>query len=380
MKKFFVIAFICMFFVVGNANAFLTLDPTKGIGRIFTVVSDFGKEVQAKVTSLQQKVLGNKFVKGTLDRIDEAKEFYEVNKSAIDQNMSDLNKIKDSVTNSDAYKAKQLNDKMRAIDNQIEELENKKNEIDNQSEAAVATMRAGVDAQIKVLDENTAALNAMSEQDPATRSVNQEYINDNSLTKSQLEDDYQALVAEQKAAIEDSKKPVIQEINKLNGDKDKLKDQLKGFVLGGIKALDAATAIKKSMDNVYAKGPESAENVDEIRKKRYQESRDSAIQGLETGAKSKIPLINKEIKMSETATAAPGFDTVAGAINASTRTKIENAKLMVQWVKLLTQSIKSETANEYVTLKTYTNTGNKDNVVSFNLDDYKYTSKKGGKK
>lgn len=369
-----------MFFVVSNANAFITLDPTKGVGRIFTVVSDFGKEVQSKVTSLQQKVLGNKFVKGTLDRIDEAKEFYEVNKSAIDSNMADLNKIKNDVTNSDAYKAKELNDKMRDIDKQIEELEGKENEFDNQSESAIASMRTGVDAQIKVLDENTSALNAMSEQDPVTRSANQEFINDNSLIKSQLEDDYQAMVEEQKALAEKNKKPIKQEINKLNSDKDKIKDQLKNFVTGAAKSLDASTALKKSMDNVYVKGPESTEEVDKIRKNRLQERRDSAKKGLEEGAKTKIPLTNQEITASETAVAAPGFDTVAGAINASTRTKIANAKLLVQYVKLMTESIKAETANGYVDLKEYRSSGNTNNVAVFNLDDYKYTPKKGEKK
>jgi hypothetical protein len=189
---------------------------------------------------------------------------------------------------------------------------------------------------------------------------------------------------EYKSSFEDKLKNRIRDIEAQIQDKEdtvkRLKDQLaKQLVIGGWEALgvkfdEPDTALKAAMSKNYIdpNKPETAENVDEIRRNRFIERRDAYMSSYADAVMIKNRIVPDLAILENFAQNTDSMDTLDGVINADTNIKIKTIEALMQYAEILVAQLRMDTATEFGKLLSYKVKNPDKEITNFNLDDYIY--------
>ena len=160
----------------------------------------------------------------------------------------------------------------------------------------------------------------------------------------------------------------------------RLKEQLTNQLQDNIKAelgvkVDAPNdALESAMSKNYIapSKPESAENVDEIRRNRFIERRDAYLSSYADAVMIKNRIIPDLAILENMAQNTDSMDTVMGVIEADTDIKIKTIEALMQYAEILVAQLRMDTATEYGKLNSYKVKNPDKDITQFNLDDYIY--------
>ena len=199
---------------------------------------------------------------------------------------------------------------------------------------------------------------------------------------------------EYKSSFEDKLANRIRDIEAQIQDKEdtvkRLKEQLKNQVEDNIKAelgikVDSPdTALETAMSKNYIdpNKPETAENVDEIRRNRFIERRDAYMSSYADAVMIKNRIIPDLAILENFAQNTDSMDTVTGVIEADTNIKVKTIEALMQYAEILVAQLRKETAPEFGKQQSYKVKNPDKEITNFNLDDYIYncTVEQGEKK
>lgn len=199
---------------------------------------------------------------------------------------------------------------------------------------------------------------------------------------------------EYKSSFEDKLANRIRDIEAQIQDKEdtvkRLKEQLKNQVEDNIKAelgikVDSPdTALETAMSKNYIdpNKPETAENVDEIRRNRFIERRDAYMSSYADAVMIKNRIIPDLAILENFAQNTDSMDTVTGVIEADTNIKVKTIEALMQYAEILVAQLRMDTATEFGKLLSYKVKNPDKEITNFNLDDYIYncTVEQGEKK
>ena len=162
--------------------------------------------------------------------------------------------------------------------------------------------------------------------------------------------------------------------------KQRLKEQLTTQMQDNIKAelgvkVDAPNdALETAMSKNYIdpNKPESAENIDEIRRNRFIERRDAYLSSYADAVMIKNRIIPDLAIIENMAKNTDSMDTVMGVIEADTDIKIKTIEALMQYAEILVAQLRMDTATEYGKLLSYKVKNPDKDITQFNLDDYIY--------
>ena len=128
--------------------------------------------------------------------------------------------------------------------------------------------------------------------------------------------------------------------------------------------------------------PETAENVDEIRRNRFIERRDAYMSSYADAVMIKNRIIPDLAILENFAQNTDSIDTVTGVIEADTNIKVKTIEALMQYAEILVAQLRMDTATEFGKLLSYKVKNPDKEITNFNLDDYIYncTVEQGEKK
>ena len=174
--------------------------------------------------------------------------------------------------------------------------------------------------------------------------------------------DYEAQIQDKQDLIARLKEQLTQQVE------DNIKAEL------GVKIDSPTTALETAMSKNYidpAK-PESAENIDEIRRNRFIERRDAYLSSYADAVMIKNRIIPDLAILENFAQNTDSMDTVMGVIEADNEIKIKTIEALMQYAEILVAQLRMDTATEYGKLLSYKVKNPDKDIANFNLDDYIY--------
>lgn len=372
MKKIFITLFIS-FFIISitpqNADAFITLDPTRGVGKVFKSVSDFAADVQAKITDLQNQVLGNKWVAGAINEakkakatMDAAMKKYQKIMAGIRQLHSDI----DGIMNSNLVKMATLTGKIAKLNREIKSLE-QESEVEEQSSTLESmAQNAILTGKRDALIANNAVYTQTSDEESAA------IIEENNRLIQELNQQINQASASPNPPSENYTR-VNQKIESLKREKESLENELRELSkMVGLKFLSDVEAYTLSMDVnfIRADEPETAEAIEKIRRGRQEE-----YQKVLKDSYSRIivlrDMLPDDIANVETLAAEnDGMEAVDANIQGITQIKAANIRSLMLQAELLLHDMKIFTAREYANLNIYKMENSDKDMTAFRLEDY----------
>ena len=189
---------------------------------------------------------------------------------------------------------------------------------------------------------------------------------------------------EYKTSFEDKLANRVRDFEAQIQDKEDLKQRLKEQMTKqvednikaelGVKVDSPDTALKTAMSKNYIdpSKPESAENIDEIRRNRFIERRDAYLSSYADAIMIKNRIIPDLAIIENFARNTDSMDTVMGVIEADTDIKIKTIESLMQYAEILVAQLRMDTATEYGKLLSYKVKNPDKDITNFNLDDYIY--------
>lgn len=189
---------------------------------------------------------------------------------------------------------------------------------------------------------------------------------------------------EYKSSFEDKLANRIRDLEAQIRDKEdlvkRLKEQLAHQIqIGALEALGIKVdqpddALKAAMDKnfINPNKPETAENVDEIRRNRFIERRDAYMSSYADAVMIKNRIIPDLAILENFAQNTDSMDTLDGVINADTNIKIKTIEALMQYAEILVAQLRMDTATEFGKLLSYKVKNPDKEITNFNLDDYIY--------
>ena len=174
--------------------------------------------------------------------------------------------------------------------------------------------------------------------------------------------DYEAQIQDKEDLVKRLKEQLTQQLA------DNFKAEL------GVKVDSPTTALEAAMSKNYidpAK-PESAENIDEIRRNRFIERRDAYLSSYADAVMIKNRIIPDLAILENFAQNTDSMDTVMGVIEADNDIKIKTIEALMQYAEILVAQLRMDTATEYGKLLSYKVKNPDKDIANFNLDDYIY--------
>lgn len=174
--------------------------------------------------------------------------------------------------------------------------------------------------------------------------------------------DYEAQIQDKEDLVKRLKEQLTQQVE------DNIKAEL------GVKIDSPTTALETAMSKNYidpAK-PESAENIDEIRRNRFIERRDAYLSSYADAVMIKNRIIPDLAILENFAQNTDSMDTVMGVIEADNDIKIKTIEALMQYAEILVAQLRMDTATEYGKLLSYKVKNPDKDIANFNLDDYIY--------
>ena len=199
---------------------------------------------------------------------------------------------------------------------------------------------------------------------------------------------------EYKSSFEDRLANRIRDIEAQIQDKEdtvkRLKEQLaRQIQIGtleslGIKVDQPDDALKAAVNKNYiaSNKPETAENIDEIRRNRFIERRDAYMSSYADAVMIKNRIIPDMAILENFAQNTDSMDTVTGVIEADMNIKVKTIEALMQYAEILVAQLRMDTATEFGKLLSYKVKNPDKEITNFNLDDYIYncTVEQGEKK
>lgn len=371
MKKYILILFVFSIFSLSPApaNAFLTFDTTKGVGKLFNNVSNFAKQVQDKITDLQNKIMGKKWIQDGINAAKWAKNTHDATVKMVKK----YKQLYNDVRYSDAVVMAEKTAKIAKVSRQIKDLESQKQEAINSLSVANDAQVVLLNGKIKVLEENNAYYTEAQDEDA------QVVIEQNNQGIKELQAQITTINATQEGTIKQATQAIDTQITSLENQKSAMEDDLKNMGMSLVSDfLKDSLALAMSTDiNFVAQNEQlTTEAVEKIRKNRVKE-RNAVLKEAFSKAIAKKALLND--KSSERASFSKmnnGFEEVSANILTLTEGKVDDIEDLLVYVELMLLDMKVQTAVDLSLLTQYKMEDGTKNLEVFDLKDYVFDYKK----
>lgn len=379
MSKLFPIAVLSGIFLVSlttKVGAVITFDIGQGASNVVTSISDTVKEGGEKLKEVKKKYVGSVMGDGSegkkfLNTIKQGKEMYDAGAETVEKTKNDPK-----------VKAAQISAKLVSIQKDIKENEQMKEDIQAANAEDFAAVESNINGQIKIYQDNNAAIRSMMAQEPEKTTEYEAYITANdeqinalqqllSQTKEQGEQEISSAIAE-----------LDNEIDALKQQQRELTAELAQYVQDAIpESQDPAAYLEAAADSVFipADADEDVEAIDKIRRARQLERRNQTIAAIETLAILRQEFEPLAEEAAETKAAGAAADSASGNIGLNTAIKTSVIKSFFNYAKQQATVLKRETAREYAASVAYKRADPDRDIATFNLDDYKFELPKGVK-
>ena len=245
-----------------------------------------------------------------------------------------------------------------------------------------AAVESNINGQIKLYQDNNAAIQSMMAQEPAKSEEYNTYMASNN---EQIEALQQLLIQTQKQGEQEISSAIAELDNKIKTLKQQQRDltaELAQYVQDSLpETADSAAYLEAAADSVFipADASEDVEAMDKIRRARQLERRNQAISAFETLAILRQELEPLAEEAAEMKAAASAADSASGNIGLNTAIKTSVIKSFFNYAKQQATVLKRETAREYAASVAYKRAEPDRDISTFNLDDYKFELPEGVK-
>ena len=379
MSKLFPIAVLAGVFLISvttKVAAIVTFDVAQGASNVVTSISDMVKEGGEKLKEVKKKYVGSVMGDGSegqkfLNTIKQGKEMYDAGAEAVEK-----------AKNDPKVKAAQISAQIASIQKEIKENEQMKEEILAANAEDFAAVESNINGQIKLYQDNNAAIQSMMAQEPAKSEEYNTYMASNN---EQIEALQQLLIQTQKQGEQEISSAIAELDNKIKTLKQQQRDltaELAQYVQDSLpETADSAAYLEAAADSVFipADASEDVEAMDKIRRARQLERRNQAISAFETLAILRQELEPLAEEAAEMKAAASAADSASGNIGLNTAIKTSVIKSFFNYAKQQATVLKRETAREYAASVAYKRAEPDRDISTFNLDDYKFELPEGVK-
>ncbi len=286
-----------------------------------------------------------------------------------------------------AFRASLLGYDVNNSEDKKGKIEDKMAELQQQIEAAEAN---GDDTSAMI-----AELNALEKQYNSIQNIDVGSLLDGSFARDTASDVLSGMegaianeltgLLDMKASYEESfqlrTKHILNQIKTLKELREQLKQELTQqtikFAIKGLLGVDltnptASLTQAVQLNYLDKDKPETAENIDEIRRNRYIERRDAYLSTYADAVMLKYRIGNDIDVVEFFANNTDSMDTVSGVIGADTDIKIKTIEALMQYAEILVAELRMDTATEFANLNTYKVKNPDKDITNFNLDDYLY--------
>lgn len=374
IRLFSIVLFAAALLFSGHAQAVITFDVAQGAGNVVTSISDIVKEGGEKLKEVKKKYLGDTMGDGTeggkaLSKIKEKRKQYKEAKKTLED-----------AKNDPRVKAAQASAQLAAVQKQIKETENMIKDINTANEEDFAAVESNINGQIKVYEDNNVTLRGMIAENPAQAEELENYIAGNNAQISALQQLLDQTREQGNNEISQAIAPLNEKLRALKQQQRKLANELSQYVQDSLpESADSGEVLNAAADAVFiAPGdPEDVEAIDRIRRARQLERRNQLINNLETIAALRQEFEPLAEETQETKLSGDVADSAAGNIGLNTAVKTAVVKFFYNYAKQQVTTLKKETAKEYAASAEFKRGDPERDIVTFNLDDYKYKLPKG---
>ncbi len=351
------------------AQAFFTIDVAEMGGRLSTVVGDALRKAQKDLDTKEQQIFGeligegNKETKQILPMIEGWKTEY-------------ADKVLSLGGNKDVYASSSMDSaRLSQVETQIAKLLADKANISAESNEVYKIKQAEINGKIEAAEKNIAEaqkeLAATPSDDFATGLELENYISENQELIEEYREELTALDKEYdvSAKLDD----VQSMLDALNAEKNKLQEQIKkkldNILKEAINLDDPSGGLSKAKEQNYTT-KEVAENVKEIRKKRFIERRNAVTSSYAEAIQLKYRMYTEPDVFKDFTDTAENMETLGGQVGMDTQMKIKIIELLMQYANLMVNDLREYTAHEYGDRRFYTMRQPENDLINFNLDDY----------
>jgi len=164
---------------------------------------------------------------------------------------------------------------------------------------------------------------------------------------------------------------------------DELKQQLAKQAIGAVLGDDVANLLSpanrleqaQQLNFLDAKKPETAENIDEIRRNRLIERRDAYLSTYADAVILRARVRNDLEIVENFARNTDSMDSMSGVIGADLDLKVKMIEALMQYAEMIVGELRTETATEFAKLTSYKVKNPDKSITNFNLDDYLFKNK-----
>ncbi len=368
-KISFALILVALLFASIPAHAFLVIDPTKGVGKIFTNISRFAEDVQEGITNLQNKILGNRLLQQGMSAAKYVRDTYNTNVAV----MQEYQRIYNQVISTDTFMLAQKTVELTAVNNKIKDLEEELEKTQSSFAATKNSEVALIDGKIKTFEDNNAIYKDQDteEADSIIASNNAEIIKLNNQKEEVIR---QANIEEQGIT-----NGLINEIEQLKYIKESIENDLKRYGLYQLTDfIDDVVILTKSRDQNFIPmdEPLTSVAVDRIKTNRANERDDVSKEVFARTISLKSVLGSKLAGTEANTEFNNSFEEVSSNIITLTLTKVDEIENLILYTELMLLDLKMQTARDLAELTEYQfDQGNRD-ITAFDLGDYAFEYKK----
>ncbi len=352
-------------FSATNSYAFITLDPAKGVGKIVAWVSDKAKDVQEKITDLQRKIKGMKWLQDGINAVKFIKATYD----ATVEMMRKYQKIYNDAMDSDVVKIAQLTKEIKELDEQIKTLEAEKENVPAELNANLKTQTDFINQRIKGLQESNEFYQDKTDEE------SKKIIEENNIIIEELTKEITTISEENDLLIEETQAQKDAEIEKVKEEKKAKEDEIKAMAKSfASDFLNDTLAMVMATDLNFVAANKKLDSFarEELKKKRVDERNKVTLDAFAKTLSIKANLSDKLSDRKAFATNTDGLEQISAAILMLTSNKVEDIEDLLIYVELMLWDLKMQNANDLVNLKEVQMIYNTNNQNNFDLAYYKF--------
>lgn len=351
------------------AQAFFTIDAAEMAGRLSTVVGDVLRQAQKDLESTEQELFSELIGEGNL-------ETKQILSNIKDWKTEYADKILKLGGNNDVYAASSMaSARLNQVEEQISKLLADKAQISLENNEVFQIKQTEINGKIEALQKNIAEaqkeLASVAPDDYATALELDNYISESQELINGYQDELTALGKEYDVTAKLDE--VQSTIDALNAEKTKLQDQIKeklnDILKNAINLDDPSSSLNEAKDQNYTT-EEVAENVKELRKKRFIERRNAVTSTYAEAIQLKYRMYTEPDIFKDFTDTAGQMETLAGQVGMDTQMKIKIIELLMQYANIMVNNLREYTAREYGDRRFYTMRQPENDLINFNLDDY----------
>lgn len=354
------------YYFIAPAQAFVTTDVAEVAARVTATVGDALRAAEKELDKVEQNIFGLRIGKGH----DETKAFL----GKVDGWKTTFAKERAKIGNLGQKAVPDNQEIISKLDSQLAELGVKKSLSSAEEKVAMAIYEGNYLSKIESYKQNNENLLKLIAEDSEAAEKYKAAIQENEDNIKLLNSEFEQLKREMKAKVASKSKDIKAEIEDKIWRKGRLEEQLKNKIKEktSVNLDDPADALKAAMKKNFVEkdAPETPENVDEVRRRRLLERRNSYLSSYSDAIMLK-QRINPDIDvLNEFAPQTDNMDTMGGVIGADTQLKIKSIETMMQYAELMVSQLRIETAKEYANLRFYKIKNPDKDIAVFKLEDY----------